>query len=181
MVSREIFVFWCVSFQLPKNFLRIRTSILELFIRWGIKFYSKLWKRFIRLMRLSIKIVFLFQWQLFLYTYSSTPLSSTQMGHSFSAPKVRQSNTKNSVQHTRQFHTKNPQVQHLLLLLKWRVCWTEVCVKLRGILNWRIFGVELTDFGCWKSVVRVLKWSIELRGTPKNHWEEDFFLLVSKL
>ena len=41
------------------------------------------------------------------------PLSSTQKGHSFSAPKFPQFNTKNlSVQHTPQLNTKNPSVQH---------------------------------------------------------------------
>ena len=40
-------------------------------------------------------------------------ISSTQKGHTFSAPKIPQSLTKTpSVQHTPRFHTKNPSIQH---------------------------------------------------------------------
>ena len=55
------------------------------------------------------------QFRCIISPFSSTPpsvqhVSSTQMGHFFSAPKIPQFHTKNpSVQQNRQFHTKNPQ------------------------------------------------------------------------
>ena len=72
-------------------------------------------------------------------TPSIQQISSTQKGHSFSAPKIPQFHTKNSsVQHAPQFHIKNPSVQH-----------REPRVN-RGytVLNWGVFDIELRDSWC---------------------------------
>ena len=71
---------------------------------------------------------------------STRPLSSTQKGHSFSAPKTPQFHTALSTTH--------PSVH-------WGVL----------VRNWGVFGAELRNFGCWKGVFLVLKWCVELRGT----------------
>ena len=78
---------------------------------------------------------------------STRPLSSTQKGHSFSAPKTPQFHTALSTTH--------PSVH-------WGVL----------VRNWGVFGAELRNFGCWKGVFLVLKWCVELRGTyqKKSFW-----------
>ena len=77
-------------------------------------------------------------------------ISSTQKGHSFSAPKIPQFNTENpsdshrkaqfhtknpSVPHIPHFHTKNPSVHHT--------------PQTKTVLNWGVFGVELRGYWCW--------------------------------
>ena len=70
------------------------------------------------------------------------------------------------------FSTRNPSVPHQNPLSStpktpqnWRVCWTEecvelraFCVKLRGVWNWRVFGVELWNFWCWTERFLVWNW-----------------------
>ena len=110
-----------------------------------------------------------------------------------SAPKIRQFSTKkpqfntsvSSTPKNRQFITKTLSAQHTLQstrrVLNWRffcvelrgvlnggVCWIERCFGVRGGLNWRVFGFQLTNFGCWKGVVRVLNWCVELRVSVLN-------------
>ena len=87
--------------------------------------------------------------------------------HNFSAPKIPQFHTKNpsgpppplsSTSKIPQFNTKTPSVPHQKPLSFtqnpsvpntrfqfW--CGTEECVKLRGMLNWGVFGVELRGDG----------------------------------
>ena len=139
-----------------------------------------------------------------LYIFRGSPsvphISSTQKGHSCSALKISQFNTKNpSVPNQKPLRSTHPSVQtknwglcltqgfvelevfwcgtgvSVLnwggLVLNWGVCWTEgILVWNSGILvlNWGVFGIELMDFVCWKSVVLVLKWCLELRGYVWN-------------
>ena len=72
------------------------------------------------------------------------------------------------------FSTRNPSVPHQNPLSStpktpqnWRVCWTEecvelraFCVKLRGVWNWRVFGVELWNFWCWTERFLVWNWGV---------------------
>ena len=74
-----------------------------------------------------------------------------------------------SVQHTCQFNTQgelNWEVYWAdeFSVLNWRffmlnrgVCWIAGFVELTVVLIWRVFGLELTDFGLRKGVVYVLK------------------------
>ena len=102
---------------------------------------------------------------------SDEHISSTQKGHSSSAHKIRQLNTKKAwVQHTRSFKARNvsskhPSVPHkhalcktwVALLLK---CGTEGWVQLTGVLkwrffvlNWRILGGEKERLLCWTDYI----------------------------
>ena len=69
------------------------------------------------------------------------PLSSTKMGHFFSAPEIPQFNTKNSpIQHPPQFntlsgqHQKHRQYVEGFLVLNWGGCGSEK--ELRGTFRW---------------------------------------------
>ena len=109
-------------------------------------------------------------------------MSSTQKGHSFSAPKISQFHTKNpSVQHTPQFHTKKtlcstpktpvfqPRVPHQKLLgstpsstpktLQFHTKKSSVqhTPQTKTVLNWGVFAVELRE-------VELRGFDVELRG-----------------
>ena len=111
---------------------------------------------------------------------SSTPpsvqhISSTQKGHSFSAPDITHFHTKNSsVQHIPRFNTKNPSVPYTPQFNTSSVCWTEgflvwnwgvFGVELRGVWNWGVLSVELRGV-CWTEGFLVWNWAVcvELRG-----------------
>ena len=135
------------------------------------------------------------------------PVSTTQKGHFFSAPKIASVQHKNasknvSTHKRRQLNTPVSSTQKTdkdssIFFGCWTdgcdevtlfMCWTVGCVELLlfcvqltfFVLNWRIRGVELTNFGGWKEVVLVLNWCVELRGTVLN-WgglnNNNFFLL----
>ena len=106
-------------------------------------------------------------------TVSPTPKTLQFNTFLSSTPKNRQfSNNNPSVQHTPQFSTPLSSTYGMLYtsqfntplsstpknkpkgMLNWGVSFTEGCVELKG------FGVELTDFGCWKGVVLVWKWGV---------------------
>ena len=109
-----------------------------------------------------------FQWVPLSSTSPSVQhISSTQKGHSFSAPK------------NPQFHTKNPSVPHqkhlsstiktsqFNTLLRKKLCWTEgflvwnrgsLGVELRGFCCGNEECVELRGFWCGTEGVLVLNW-----------------------
>ena len=98
-------------------------------------------------------------------------------------PSVQHINS--SVQHQKRLSSTQkplssttPTVQHQ----KPSVCWTEVfwcwtggfCVELKSMLNWGAFGVNLRDFECWKGMVLVLNWCVEL-GVPLKSYFNIIF------
>ena len=81
-------------------------------------------------------------------------LSSTEELHLFSTQSPPLRNQK-------PFSSTNPSVQHILLF----------GVKLRDVLNWKVFNVELTLFWCWtEGCVELRSFCVELRdlGTEKR-------------
>ena len=135
------------------------------------------------------------------HTPSVQHIGSTQMGHSFSAPKIPQFhtplsstpktpqfNTKNpSIPHAPQFHTKNPSVPHThqtknssIQVWKWGVlgielrgfwCGTERCVELRRAIHLKL---DLFIFLAWRD--RGL-WDTSKSANSSEHK----FLICSKV
>ena len=161
-----------IGVRLPKLLSPLRTNL---------EFWNKpkrsafLWERHIlfyeHVQKISIS-------NFSLVPLSSTPssvqhTSSTKRATPFQPPKFAGSTKKALIQHTRQFntknrefHTKNPSVQHIPQFntkkpsVQHTWCWPQH------------FGVELTDFGCWKGVIHVLNWCVELRSA---HFSEIIF------
>ena len=89
--------------------------------------------------------------------------------HTFSAPFQHLFNTKNSsVQHTSEFKTPFSSTTKTVSStqetvkgeLNWRLCWTEWCVEVKNVFNWRVSGLNCR---------LVLNWGV--------FWLEDFSLL----
>ena len=79
---------------------------------------------------------------------STQPSLPHQKPRSSSLKTPRFNTTRSSTPKTPQFYTENPSVPHT-----------------PHLLNWGVFGVEQSDFECWKDVVLVWNRCVELRGS----------------